>query len=98
MFTNHILDQVEQTLFRVHAYFFMRDSQYFNDIVISNRANVDSAVTASEMLVRLNGDVRKVDFERFLSILYPMYVGLLILTWRSLKLCSASSGRTPSRL
>jgi hypothetical protein len=65
--------QVEETLFRVHAYFFIRDSPYFKELLALGEINGNPATT-EEILVRLDNDVNSVDFERFLSILYPLYV------------------------
>jgi hypothetical protein len=62
--------QVEETLYRVHTYFFVRDSPYFKSLLGNGRAKADNAATG-EPLFRLDSDVKSVDFERFLSLMYP---------------------------
>jgi hypothetical protein len=57
-------------LFRVHAYFFVRDSPYFKSLLVFSEEDI---TTTEEVVVRLDDDVRSVDFERFLAILYPRY-------------------------
>jgi hypothetical protein len=68
--------QVEETLFRVHAYFFVRDSSYFSEL-LAVHTETDATVT-DDKLVRLDEDIKSVDFERFLSILYPPCVITLL--------------------
>jgi hypothetical protein len=79
--------QVEEMLFRVHSYFFVRDSPYFQDLLVIQ--SKDGAVATEDMLIRLDNDVKSVDFERFLSILYPPCV-VILSTQMSLTWCSAS--------
>jgi hypothetical protein len=71
--THRTTCQVEETLFRVHAYFFIRDSPYFKNLLDNSHAEAEVATT-QETLVRLGSDVKSVTFERFLSILYPWCV------------------------
>jgi hypothetical protein len=66
-YTSH---QVEETLYRVHTYFFTRDSPHFMDLMINDQTKANNAATG-EPLFHLDSDVKSVDFERFLSILYP---------------------------
>jgi hypothetical protein len=66
----HALRQAEETLFRVHAYFFVRDSPHFKNLLAVSE---ESVVATEKEVVRLDNDVRSIDFERFLTILYPRY-------------------------
>ncbi|KDQ49165.1 hypothetical protein JAAARDRAFT_82951, partial [Jaapia argillacea MUCL 33604] len=56
---------VEDTLFRVHSFFFKRDSQYFRTLLLQHGPS-------SEIYpVRLDG-VSVADLETFLGVLYPV--------------------------
>jgi hypothetical protein len=62
--------KVEKTLFRVHSYLFVKDSIYMQGIIAQHCASVASGACATQP-IRLEEDVKVVDFERLLSILYP---------------------------
>jgi hypothetical protein len=72
-FAHRTACQAEETLFRVHAYFFIRDSPYFKNLLANSHVEAEVATT-QETLVRLGSDVKTLAFERFLSILYPRCV------------------------
>jgi hypothetical protein len=58
----HIKLQAENTIFRIHSYFFIRESD-------KARALVEQALTAEERLVKLYGVAVK-DLESFCEVLY----------------------------
>ena len=64
-FTNKL--QVDGFLYRVHLYFFCRDSVYFSTRFAQLGVRGHEA---SSIIVSL-GDVECKDFEAFLSVLYP---------------------------
>lgn len=71
-----IFQQVENTLFTIHRYFFQRDSQIFSEMFslpISNDASSSKTQGTKEDPIHLP-TLTMLDFERFLKILYPPYV------------------------
>jgi hypothetical protein len=66
--------QVEGILYRVHQYFFCRDSSEFKDR-ISRLPTQQLEESASPPIIPID-DVKSVDFDAFLSILYPQCVCL----------------------
>lgn len=68
--------KVEDVLFSVHKYYFIRDSDYFRVLFDSLRSEETSIGTFKEDTIRLDG-ISSRDFERFLLILYPRFVALL---------------------
>jgi len=60
---------VEGTLYRVHRYFFCRDSSDFKDRLSRLSTQLESTPD-SPPVIQLD-DVKSVDFEAFLSVLYP---------------------------
>jgi hypothetical protein len=54
----HALRQAEETLFRVHAYFFVRDSLHFKNLLAVSEEGV---VATEKEVVRLDNDVRSID-------------------------------------
>jgi hypothetical protein len=90
------IGQVEDTLFHVQTFFFVRDSPFFRDLLSRLRS-----ASTPDPIVYLERDVKRVDFERLLSVLYPPYVGAVpcfrpdatALTETSPE---GTSGRTPS--
>ena len=67
--------QVEAVLYRVHRYFFCRDSNNFKDRL--SRLSMQLEATPDSPPVIQLDDVKSVDFDAFLSILYPQYVYLI---------------------
>jgi hypothetical protein len=63
--------QVEKTLFRVHSYLFVKDSIYMQGIIAQHCASVAAGSAYATQPIRLEEDVKVVDFERLLSIIYP---------------------------
>lgn len=72
--------QVGQTVFRVHQYFFIRDSAYFRDLINDRSASScpdtfakgPTGRSTGPLLIRISDeDVTSLDFERFLGIFYP---------------------------
>jgi hypothetical protein len=64
--------QVDGVLYRVHGYFFCRDSNEFKDCLSGLSTQQASS---SAPIIPLEG-VKSVDFDAFLSVLYPLYVCL----------------------
>ena len=62
--------KVEDVLFTVHRYFFKRDSSVFADMFTLEPSPGATPEGTVENPIRLP-DLRCIDFERFLSILYP---------------------------
>ncbi|KZT27205.1 hypothetical protein NEOLEDRAFT_1034811, partial [Neolentinus lepideus HHB14362 ss-1] len=56
--------RVEGVLFRVHRFFFERDSAWFRERILDNKQPHDGVIELSQC-------TGVIDFERFLSILYP---------------------------
>jgi hypothetical protein len=66
--------QVETTLYRVHRYFFERDSAIFASMfTLPSAAGERPEGEVVENPIVLEG-VNTLDFDRFLSVLYPMWV------------------------
>jgi hypothetical protein len=66
--------KVDGTLFCVHRYFFDRDSTYFSTRLKQLGIREHEALS---IIISL-GDVERKDFEAFLSVLYPEWVGKLL--------------------
>jgi hypothetical protein len=94
-FADYTFYQAEETLFKVHAYFFIRDSPYFKDVLVNDYTKAEVAAT-QQVLVRLGSDVKRVDFERLLAILYLRCSITLLCYLLSLMLLSVSLESTPS--
>jgi len=58
---------VENTYFKVHQFFFQRDSQFFRNIFQDHSL---TGVNTPDDLLTLT-DITSLDFERFLGVLYP---------------------------
>lgn len=68
------IQQVEDVLFRVHRYFFGRDSSYFRLKLPQPSSPGDSSLKgSSDNNPLVLDDVLKVDFERFLWVFYNPY-------------------------
>jgi len=66
--------RVEDTLFRIHRYFFIRDSAYFRSKLPHSPSPGDSTKGSSDSNPWVLDDALKVDFERFLWVFYnPKY-------------------------
>ena len=64
--------QVEGSLFKVHRFFFQRDSPVFKSMFsLPVPLNERPEGEVEENPIHLHG-IKSIDFERFLSILYPM--------------------------
>ena len=70
--------QVGGILYRVHRYFFCRDSSDFKGCL--SRLSVQLEATPDSPPVIQLDDVKSVEFDAFLSILYPQYVYLIDLS------------------
>jgi len=65
---------VENTLFRVHRYFFARDSAWFRDKLPYPPPPGETTKGSSDNLPLILEDISKIDFERFLWVFYnPKY-------------------------
>jgi len=65
---------VEKTLFRIHRYFFIRDSTFFEEKLPNSPSPGDVSEGSSDKNPLVLDDASKVDFERFLWIFYnPKY-------------------------
>ena len=62
--------QVENTLFRVHRYFFVRESAYFRDKLPYPSPPGETTKGSSDNLPFVLDDVSKTDFERLLWVFY----------------------------
>jgi hypothetical protein len=71
-----VCQQVENTLFRVHRYFFLRDSAYFREKVPQppSPPDLSSGPGSSDKLPLILDDASKVDFQRLLWVFYNPYV------------------------
>jgi hypothetical protein len=71
LLTSLKIHQVEDTLFYVDKFFFIRDSPFFKRLLVCDGTNACFAPVQKP--IRLESNVKSVDFERLLSILYPLY-------------------------
>jgi hypothetical protein len=62
--------KVENHLYKVHEFFFLRDSEKIRSL-LEEHSVVDAGTTGEGVPLR---DIKSIDFERFLTILYPPYV------------------------
>jgi len=62
--------QVEDTLFRVHRYFLIRESAYFRSKLSHPPSPGDSSTGSSDNNPLVLEDALKVEFERFLWVFY----------------------------
>jgi hypothetical protein len=69
-----VTEQVENNLFRVHRYFFTRDSLYFQDKLPHPPPPGEFSKGTSDNNPFVLEDVLKVDFERFLWVFYNPWV------------------------
>lgn len=87
---------LEDVLFRVHRFFFERDSARFRDVILKD-LNSDPR----DVIVRLT-DCTAVDFERFLGVLYPVafhqHDATTMDEWRSILALSTQWGFESIRL
>jgi len=65
---------VEKTLFRLHRYFFIRDSRFFEEKLPNPPSPGDVSEGSSDKNPLVLDDASKVDFERLLWIFYNPYV------------------------
>ena len=63
-FLKCFISQIEHKLYKIHRYFFERDSTYFRSILESHRGLDDQSPLALP-------EVTCSDFDEFLAILYP---------------------------
>ena len=56
--------QAEDTVFKLHAFFFKRESQRFRELLDDHAEKLPVVLT----------DTKAEDLERFLDLLYPRYV------------------------
>ncbi|KZT27201.1 hypothetical protein NEOLEDRAFT_1131230 [Neolentinus lepideus HHB14362 ss-1] len=87
---------VERTLFRVHRFFFERDSALFRDQLLTH-----PEVRSGDSIVELK-DCTALDFERFLGVLYPnafnQHTATTLEEWSSILALSAQWGFESIRL
>ena len=69
--------QVDINLFRVHRYFFTRDSAFFRDKLPHPPPPGEFTKGSSDNNPLVLEDITIVDFERFLWVFYNPYVSLL---------------------
>jgi hypothetical protein len=63
--------KVENHLYQVHEYFLARDSHKFCDLLAEPHPSTTNDAAHQAIFLR---DVKSIDFERFLTVLYPVYV------------------------
>jgi hypothetical protein len=61
---------VERTLFRIHRFFFIRDSSWFQDKLPYPQPSGDTGEGSSDKNPLVLKDVSKIDFERLLWVFY----------------------------
>jgi len=68
-----MVTQVDGVLYRVHRYFFCRDSKVFK-ARLSRLPAQDSEASESSLPIISIENVKSKDFDAFLSVLYPLCV------------------------
>lgn len=69
--------QVESNVFRLHRFFFERDSEFFQKLFAKyGRSTTELSVAGTRVyalpdVIYLEDNVKSVDLERFLGIIYP---------------------------
>jgi hypothetical protein len=69
---------VKDIVFQAHSHFFTRGSESFRRIFEEHNQSFDDGHVRRVQVSIKDGDIEAVDFERFLSVMYPSCVWLCI--------------------